>query len=203
MEETRKVTYGVERACYVPITTSGNVSTFGEPIEMLGCRSVEVEETVKDTRKYADNVAHLTIPGTPTTEGTLKMYQVPESYSLYALGYKKMTNGMLVNTGVRKPHALMFIMNELDGESLEENPILMIYYNGLAQRPKIASNTKEEEVEPNEIEIPYSFSPSQLALDDKGIAVTQGEFTKTAENAKLFDKFMEAIILPTTDIPTE
>ena len=199
MPEKRRIEYGVKDIYYVPIEEgAGGVMTFGTPVELIGGKSFELEESVEDTNIHADDRVHITIPGTAVIEGTLTMLQLPESYYKTALGFKIEPNGMLVNTGVRKRHALMLTVTQLDGDTLEETPMLIICYSALAKRPKIASTTKEEETEANEIEIPYTFQSSDLALDSDGKEVGIGKLVKTATNKALFEKFKEAIILPTT-----
>lgn len=197
--EKRKVEYGIKRAHYAAINATGD--GFETPIEMLGARGFTAEVEVEDTPQYADNQVHLVIPGKELTSGELRMYQLVRSFMSHALGRKELQNGMLSNTGNRKPFALMF-----EGEEYFENgttqDVISIYYNCLASPPSKDKNTTEGAIEGEELVTTLSINPCNFALDDDDIPVTDVTIYYDEVLTKpFFDNYGTAIYLPQDPAP--
>ncbi|EOT42746.1 major tail protein [Enterococcus dispar] len=200
--ETREVTHGNAFGAFASITKNaeGQVE-FGTPAIFTGLRGNNFETTQESNPYYADNVEHVRLSGAETTEGSITVYQFPESFVINHLGKKKAANGMLTNTGTKKNFVWQYIETITDefGEEYEE---LHIFYNVKASNPTSESQTDEDSAEPKEFEIPVTASPNPAVLDADDKPVTEAVIRKTEANAALFELAYTEVILPTTQIPT-
>lgn len=192
-----EVKHGITQVGFAYLTQ--DLSGFEAPQVFEGVTNFEPSVDQEQNKYYADNVNSVTLNGVKQTTGTTTVYSFPESFALGALGFKKMANGGLVDTGRNKPFAFFYIQTiESDVEVKEE---MHIFYNVKAGALAQTATTDTESVEPVEIEIPFTMSASRLALDSEGQPVTEMILVKDDLNASLFDQFSTKVILP-TDTPT-
>ena len=194
----KQVKHGISGGRYASITTSEQGAvTFGEPKPFIGLRGVSFETSQDSTALYADNELHLRLTGAKSTEGTITCYQFPTDFILSHLGYSKMDNGLITDTGSHAHFAFQYIERITDSNG-QESEELHIWYNLKASTPTESAQTDEESSEGKEFEIPLTASPSSGAETPDGKLVTHAYFVKNEENASLFELAKTQIILPST-----
>ena len=195
----KKIVHGNSNFGYAPINVSADTgeATFGTPVMMPGMRSSTMEVEQENTPIYADNIKYVITQGAKVRSAEVGVLYVPKDYAIMALGMKEEANGMLVDTGVKKAHCIFFESKEIDATTGAETQTLHYLYDVLASEPTKETTTDEEEVEPQEIALPFECKESQIAKDSEGKAVQYGYITRTDENASVYDLFKSSVILPT------
>lgn len=202
--DKREMTHGNKFGGFaeIKVTSEGKLDRSVPITPFTGLRSSSFETTTEQTKFYADNQVHMTVNGAPVTEGSITCYQFKEKFAIDHIGFKKMENGGLTDTGIMKAFIWQYIETVTD-EFGGETDKLNIYYNVKAARPQDVSNTDEESVEGKEFEIPCTASPNSLVVDEDGDPVTHFSITKSESNAALFEFAKEHILLPTdTEVPS-
>lgn len=189
------IIHGNKNFGYAPI----DKSAFGTPVMVEGLVNFTIEVEQETTTIHADDRVFCNIKGAKVRTATGTFRHIPSSYA-ELLGFKVMANGGLTDTGVFKPHCIFFMTTEEDCASGVKTETLHYLYSAVGSEPTFESQTDEDEVEAQEIEIEYSCTESQIAKDDASNGVQYFKITRTEENATLFDKYKEQVILPTTAI---
>lgn len=194
---TRKIVHGNRNCGYAPIITDAQgVKTFGTPVMLNGMVSSSFELEQDEQTIYADDTSWFKAKGAKVRSGEIALKFISEEY-LQFLGYKKNKNGVLTDTGKYPDHCIFFeeTQDDSDGNSA---PTLYVFYNVKGSQPVIETETDEEELASKDITIEYSARDSEFVVDDDGEYCQVGVFTRTEENAALYDTFKQAVILPTS-----
>lgn len=194
-----KIVHGNKSFGYAPIIKTGDTYSFGTPVMVSGMVSATCEVSQEDTKVYADDTEYGIIKGAKVRTATVGLRYIPAAYAQF-LGYKLNTNGSLTDTGEFPNHCIFFETEEEDLDTGAATKTLHYIYNVKASTPTIESQTDEETVEAKELQINYSASDSQVAVDKDGVKVQYMEITRTALNATTYDSFTSAVILPTTQM---
>lgn len=189
--------HGIEEVYYATIDFSGVEPVYNTPIASPGARSMTPTVDQALTRLYADNDTYFVKVGKKETSGEYGAYYFPKSYSTDVLGYKGTTAGGITDTGVNKPHALMYIQKVVDKDTREVTEELTILYNVIGSAIQEEAITDESEISETEFVMPFIATPSSFVKDDDGVPVTMYKITKTEANASLFDTFKTVVLLPT------
>lgn len=186
------VKHGIENVYYAEIANG----VFGTPVRMYGAikGGYEVENSPKDI--FADNVVFMTLRGKSKIEGELTLLSIPESYATYALGKELTDFGGLIDSGYRKPHALMWERVIEDAETGDQSRELTVLYNVSSGDANIEDSTDEDEIIEQNLTIPLSINKSQFALSKDGKMVGIMTLIRTDENATIYDSFKQKVILP-------
>lgn len=154
-----KITYGLQNAYYAPISyTPEGAITYGTPVALPGAVELEISARGDMVEFYADNMLYYSADNNQGYEGTLKIANIPTSFSTDILGeVLDETDGVVheVSNAQTKPFALLF---QFEGDV---KAIRHVLYNCTASRPTIGSSTKTDSVEPNENELSFIASPRQ------------------------------------------
>jgi len=195
-----QIIHGNKNFGFAPITTTGDTPSFGTPVMIPGLVSAEIEVDQEDTNIYADDVTFCVAKGAKVRTATVTLRNIPAAY-VPLLGFVAQANGGFADTGTFANHCIFF---ETGGENCEDGTTsrrLHFLYSVKASEPTMESSTDEEEVEAAEIEIEYTATESSIAKDANGNAVQYFYIDRTEENARLFDSFTTAVILPTSTNP--
>lgn len=195
---TRKIVHGNRNCGYAPIVTSGDTLTFGTPVMLPGMVSSSFELEQDESVIYADNTSWFKAKGAKVRSGEIALKYVSEDY-LQFLGYKKNKNGVLTDTGKFPDHCIFFEETQEDSDGTTTST-LYVFYNVKGSQPAIETETDEEELASKDLTISYSASDSEFVVDDDGEYCQVGIFTRTDDNATLYDTFKQAVILPTATI---
>ncbi len=169
-----KVTYGLRNVHYAPFTVANGVITYETPIALEGGIELALDPRGDMTEFYADNVLYYSASNNQGYDGTLSLANIPENFSIDALGEEKDSEDMVLTEKsnlVGKPFALMF---EFDGDIKATKHVL---YNCTASRPKVGSSTKGDKSEPNTNELTFVAAPraTDLAVKTKTTTSTPPE----------------------------
>ena len=194
------VVHGNKGLGFAPITNSGGSgAAFGSVTMLPGLVSTESEVEQEDSTIYADDEAYLVSKGARVRNLTVVVRALLEEYA-EMLGYVINENGMWTDTGKFPPHCLFFLTTSVDGETGEETQVLHYFYSVVASTPNEESETDEEEITAQEIEIAYTASTSTIAKDEDGNFCQYARITRTAENATWFDTYKTKVLLPTDEV---
>lgn len=194
-----KIIHGNANFGYAPITTTGQTAAFGTPVMLDGMVSFEMEVSQDSTAIYADNIVFYKALGAKARTATGTFRYIPAAYAEY-LGYHKNTNGSVSDTGEHKQHCIFFETVVEDTVAGTTTRTLHYLYNVKGGEPKLSTETDEDEVTAQEIEIEYDASTSTFVVDDTGEYVQYAFIERTDDNAAKYDTFKTAVLLPTTSI---
>lgn len=195
-----QIIHGNKNFGFAPIVTTGDTPTFGTPVLIPGLVSTEIEVEQEDTNIYADDKVYCVAKGAKVRNVTVTFRNIPAAYVPY-LGFKATENGGFSDTGTFANHCIFF---ETGGENCETGTTsrrLNFLYQVKASEPTWESTTDEEEVEAAELEVEYTATESDFVKDTDGEGVQYFYIDRTEANARLFDSFESAVILPTSVVP--
>lgn len=188
-----KIVHGNANFGYAKISNSAGTLSFGTPVMLKGMVSMDIEVEQDSQTIYADNEEYAIVRGAKVRTATGTFRYIDEAYA-ELLGFKKNTSGMVTDTGKHEDHCIFFETTETDGS--EETRTLHYLYSVNGDEPSFSSETDEDEVTPQEIEVGYKCKGSAIALDDEGMKVQYGYITRTEANKTKYDAFLTGVILP-------
>lgn len=182
-----KITYGLCNVYYAKITgieENGTV-TYGTPVAIPGGVEISLDARGDLIEFYADNMVYYSSDNNQGYEGTLKVANVPISFSKDILGEVEDDTDKVVHevaNAKTSPFALMF---QFEGDIKEVRHLL---YNCTVSRPTIASATKTNSVDPNTVELSIVANPRE---GDKRVKTKTTTNTPDAIYNAWFDKVYE------------
>lgn len=154
-----KITFGLKNVHYSKATQSEDGSwTFDTPIALLGAQEFSSEIIGGSQSIYADDSVIATLVQNAGRNITLKLSELSDTFKIDILGYKKLTNGNLVevtNAGVQT-FALGF---EFQGDSKARR---VWFYLCSVTPVNEATKTKGESVEANSITLSIVARPIEV-----------------------------------------
>lgn len=139
-----KVKFGFKNCYYAPITEgAGGSISYGTPVKLDGAVSMSLSASGDKTEFYADDALYFSDVNNNGYEGTLELALIPDHFKIACLGATKDSNNVLVENSktVNTPFALLC---EFTGDEKERK---FVFYNCLASRPDLASNTKAASID--------------------------------------------------------
>lgn len=195
-----QIIHGNKNFGFAPITESGGTYSFGTPVMIPGLYSMTIEVSQEDSNIFADDSVYCAVKGARVRTATATVRNIPAAYLTY-LGYAAQDNGGFADTGIFPAHCIFF---ETGGENCADGTItrrLHYLYNVRASQPTQESQTDEESVEAQNIEINYTCTDSDIAVDDDGVKVQYFFVDRTEANKAVWDTFTTTVLLPTTPMP--
>lgn len=194
------IIHGNRNFGYAKIISSGDsVQTFDTPQMLEGMVGMTIEVDQESSNIYADDSIFCVVKGAKVRTATLNTRYVTPAYA-ELLGFMKQTNGMLTDTGNFEPHCIFFETTEEDCKTGTKQQRLHYLYNVTGSEPTMESQSDEEEVEAQEIEIEYNATASPIAIDANGAKVQYAYVTRTEENKTWYDTFKTKVLLPKDNI---
>lgn len=184
--QTNVVEYGLSN-CYAAVATydaSAKKYTYGVPFAMPYAKSISFDPQGNKKKVFADNIAAKTLISNTGYSGTLSLLQIPKEFRVQILGELE-KNGALLESSDAKviEFALIF---QFEGDVTNKRHIL---YRCTATRPQIASDTKEEEISENTLQISIEATPRE-----------NDHYTKMslleADNEAIYKKMIEEVVEP-------
>lgn len=145
MADNNKIKYGLKNCKFAVATIASNGSaTYGAVQDLPGAVSLSMAAQGDTNKFYADNVTYYTSVSNNGYEGTLELARIPESFLKDVLGFAVGGNSLVYeDVGAAPVHfALLF---QFEGDTSARRHVL---YNCVASRPDVASQTKQESIEP-------------------------------------------------------
>lgn len=186
---SNKITFGLENVQFATyeIDEQGKV-TFDTPVAIPGAVEMTNDPVGDPIEFYADNMIYYYADNNQGYEGVLTIADLPQIFKQEVLR-EELEDGdevMLEYADVQtKPFALMF---QFEGDAKARRHVM---YNCNAQRPGLKSQTKEESVEPNTIELNYKATP--IMLNERPI-VKASTTSKTSQ--AVYNTWLSKVYVP-------
>lgn len=157
-----KVKYNLKNvyAAKLKKDSSGSFN-YDAPKPIPGAVSISLDAEGESSPFYADGIVYFRSTANNGYSGDLEMALIPEWFRTEILKEKLDKNGVLVEkatTGETEKFALLF---EFDGDV---KAIRHVLYNCSASRPSIASETKEDTIEPGTETLSLTADPREDGL---------------------------------------
>lgn len=187
MADTNKIKYGLKSCYYAVITESGGVDTFGTPVALPGAVSLSLEaQGGEPSPFYADDIIYYNSPGSNGGyQGDLELAYIPDAFRTAVLGDATDKNSMIVEDADADPVRFAFLF-EFHNDAKRTRHVM---YNCTASRPAVASNTKEETVEPQTETITITAIPGTFGTRH----IVKGKVTEGDTN---YASFFSAVVSP-------
>lgn len=197
-----KIIHGNKNFGFAAITDNEGVKAFTAPTMVPGLVSCSIEVDQDSENVYADDIVYCVAKGAKVRTANASFRYIPASYLTY-LGFKEAANGGYTDTGTFANHAIFFETGGEDCDTGTSARKLHFLYNVKASEPNVDAETDEDSIEPAEIEVEYNAQDSDFVKDADGVSVQYYFIERTEANAALYDSFINAIILPSSEIPAE
>lgn len=154
-----KVKYGLKNVHYAVATIGeeGDV-TYDTPKALLGAQDMTASLLGGKTDVYADDIVFYTANGVSGQELTLTLTNLPESFLTDVLGYKKSSEGSLMEV-VGAPVVSFALMFEISGDVSNRR---VVYPLCVATPVVDSATTKGETVEINTVSLTVTARPALL-----------------------------------------
>jgi phi13 family phage major tail protein len=167
-------------------TTEGATTyTYDTPKSIPGAVSISLDAQGEISKFYADGIAYYVTSANNGYEGDLEMALIPSWFRVEILNEEQDKNGVLAENANKttNPFALLF---EFDGDV---KAIRRCLYNCTCTRPSIASETKEETVDPGTETLTITNSPRKDGL----VKVQTGPDTADGTYTGWYNKVYEPV----------
>ena len=187
--EENKVKYNIKNvhvAKQTEKTTEGATTyTYDAPKSIPGAVSISLDAQGEISKFYADGIAYYVTSANNGYEGDLEMALIPSWFRVEILNEEQDKNGVLAENADKttNPFALLF---EFDGDV---KAIRRCLYNCTCTRPSIASETKEETVDPGTETLTITNSPRKDGL----VKVQTGPDTADGTYTGWYNKVYEPV----------
>lgn len=186
-----KIKYDLKNAHYaVHITEDDGTVTFGTPVPIPGAVSVSLEAQGDISKFYADGMEYYKAAANNGYEGDLEIALLPESFRKDVLGEELDSKKVLVENASAKQTAFALLF-EFEGN---EHPIRHVMYNCTATRPSVASQTKEDTIEP----VTESLTISATPMQNGDIKAKTGDDT----DAETYKNWYKTVYVKTEEVPS-
>ena len=179
------VEYGLSN-CYAAVAkydASTKKYTYETPFAMPYAKSISFDPQGNKKKIFADNIAAKTLISNTGYSGTLSLLQIPKEFRVKILGEIEKNGALLENSDAKTVEfALIF---QFEGDVTNKRHVL---YRCTATRPQIASDTKEEEITENTLQISIEATPRE---NDHYTKLSLLESDNAAAYAKLITEVVE------------
>ncbi|MGM9649725.1 MAG: major tail protein [Butyricicoccaceae bacterium] len=183
-----KIKYNLKNVHAAKLTkTEDGTFTYATPQAIPGAVSISLDAEGESSPFHADGIVYFRSNANNGYSGDLEIALIPEWFRTDILKEEKDSNKVLVersNITETEKFALLF---EFDGDV---NAIRHVMYNCSASRPSIASETKEETIEPVTETLSLTADPREDGLVK---ARTGDETTQST-----YDGWYDAVYIPVT-----
>lgn len=140
-----KVKFGLSKVYYAKATIStAGTATYGTPVAIPGAVNLTLDAESETTPFYADNIVYYTSVSNNGYSGSLEVAMIPDSFLADIFGDVTATNGLMYEKADVEPaHFALLFQFEGDADQTRH-----VFYNCVATRPSVSSQTKESSVTP-------------------------------------------------------
>lgn len=166
MADNNKIKYGIKNVKYAVATIASNGSaTYGTVKDLPGAVSLSLAAQGETSPFYADNIVYYTSVANNGYEGDLELARVPEGFLKDVLGNLTGGNSLVYEDANANPvhFALLF---QFEGDATARRHVM---YNCVASRPDVASQTKNESIEPQTETLSITATSIYVAAVDKDV----------------------------------
>lgn len=166
MADNNKIKFGIKNVKYAVATIASNGSaTYGTVKDLPGAVSLSLAAQGDTSPFYADNIVYYTSVANNGYEGDLELARVPEGFLKDVLGNLTGGNSLVYEDANANPvhFALLF---QFEGDATARRHVM---YNCVASRPDVASQTKNESIEPQTETLSITATSIYVAAVDKDV----------------------------------
>lgn len=140
-----KIKYGLSQVYYAKATIATNgTATYGTPVAIPGAVNLTLDAESETTPFYADNIVYYTSVSNNGYSGSLEVALIPDSFMADIFGDVTGANGLTYELADVEPeHFALLFQFENDASSTRH-----VFYNCVATRPSVSSQTKEASITP-------------------------------------------------------
>ena len=183
-----KIKYNLKNVHAAKLTkTEDGTFTYAKPQAIPGAVSISLDAEGDSSPFYADGIVYFRSNANNGYSGDLEIALIPEWFRTDILKEEKDSNKVLVERSDITETEKFALLFEFDGDV---NAIRHVMYNCSASRPSIASETKEETIDPVTETLSLTADPREDGLVK---ARTGDETTQST-----YDGWYEAVYIPVT-----
>lgn len=140
-----KIYYGIKNVYYAVATIAADGSaTYETPVALPGAVSITMDPEGGQENFYADNKIYYVSSANNGYTGSLELAEIPGAFAKDVLGETVDVKGIVAeHMNVEPVHFALLFQFEGDQKATRH-----AFYNVVAARPSVASNTKEDTVTP-------------------------------------------------------
>lgn len=183
-----KIKYGLSQVYYAKATIATNgAATYSTPVAIPGAVNLTLDAESETNPFYADNIVYYTSVSNNGYSGSLEVALIPDTFMADIFGDVTGTNGLVYEVSDVEPahFALLF---QFEGDATATRHV---FYNCVATRPSVASQTKEASVDPVTETMNVTATAIYNAAIDKN--VVKG---KAAEATTAYSTWYTAVVQP-------
>lgn len=179
----------VHAAVMTTTVTEGVTSySYGTPKAIPGAVSISLDAEGDSTPFYADGIVYYRSYANNGYSGDLEIALIPEWFRTDILRETLDANGVLVERADIADSVKFALLFEFDGDV---KAIRRVLYNCTASRPSIASETKEESIEPGTETLSLAADPRE----DKLVKCSTGDTT----DETTYNNWYQAVYVPAAE----
>lgn len=179
-----KIYYGLKNVYYAPATIAADGSaTYETPVALPGAVSLSMDPEGGTENFYADNKVYYVSVANNGYSGSLELAEITEAFAKNILGETVDSNGVLAEHMSAEPvhFALLF---QFEGD---QKAVKHVFYNCVATRPAVSSNTKEDSVTPGTKTLDITATSIYVAaLNDEIVKARTTDATPAATDTAWF-----------------
>ena len=192
MADTNKVKFGLSKCYYAEATIDANgEATYTTPVALPGAVSISLDPRGSLSPFRADNCDYWVGNNNQGYNGDLELAYIPDAFRKAILGDKEDASTGLQYEKVQadvKHFALLF---EFLNDAKRTRHVL---YNCVASRPSVASQTTDEEIEPQTETLSLTCGSIYVSDPDVAADVVKGKMT---EGDTGYASFFTSVVQPT------
>lgn len=156
-----KVKYNLKNVYAAKLKKDSSGFSYDEPKPIPGAVSISLEAEGESSPFYADGIVYFRSTANNGYSGDLEIALIPEWFRTEILREELDKNGVLVENAKISETEKFALLFEFDGDV---KAIRHVLYNCSASRPSIASETKEDTIEPGTETLSLTADPREDGL---------------------------------------
>lgn len=184
-----KIKYGLSNVYYAKATiSSANTASYATPVAIPGAVNLTLDAESETSPFYADNIVYYTSVSNNGYTGSLEMALISDSFMADIFGDTTDASGLVYEKADVEPahFALLF---QFEGDASKTRHV---FYNCVATRPAVSSQTKEASVTPVTETINLTANAIYNAAISASVVKGKADSATTA-----YSSFFSAVVQPT------
>lgn len=185
------VKFGLSKAYYAVYNEAEG--TYGTPVAMPGAKSMSISAEGDESSFYADNIVYYSTNTNAGYSGDFELAEAPESVYVDLLGQVKDANGVLLESTDDK-QVTFALLYEVEGNVKNQR---FVFYNCTLSRPDTEANTTEDTTEPDTDTLKVRMVSREVDYGTGKKNVVKGSVTDAEATKTIYDKWYDAVYMPT------
>lgn len=187
-----KIKYNLKNVHAAILTRNEGVFTYAAPVRIPGAVSLSLDAEGEASPFYADGIVYFRTQSNNGYSGDLEIALIPEWFREQVLQEVRDSNNVFIETNKSLESVYFALLFEFDGD---KHGIRHVLYNcSVSKRPTIASQTREDSIEPGTETLSLTADPREDGL----VKARTGDDTADAT----YNSWYRAVYVPAAaDIP--